>query len=117
MHTSSQPSLLVGGNMKMDPINIEIPKTTRDPLLSAKDLNFNLESFQEKKLHHNHTKSMAIENANSISSPTFKSFPNFAEMEDADIQEINNPQFVPQYAKEIFNYLRTVEVIISRYFS
>lgn len=110
MHTSSQPALLVGGSMKVDPIHIEIPKTTRDPLLSNKDLSFNHEPFQDKKLHHNHTKSMAIENANPTTTPTLKAFPNYAEMEDADIQEINNPQYVPQYAKEIFNYLRTVEV-------
>jgi len=53
---------------------------------------------------------MAIESTGNVQ---FKTFPNYAEMEDADIKELNNPQYVPQYAKEIYNYLRTVEVFFS----
>ena len=81
-----------------------MPKTTRDPLLANKDLSLCLD--YEKKVYPNHSKSMVLE---PFLFPTQKSH-STKDMEETDIQEINNPQYVPHYAKEIFVYLRSIEV-------
>lgn len=60
-----------------------------------------MESLIEKKPHHTSNKSVSIDIYKSVSTQ---------DMEDTDVQELKNPQFVAVYAKEIFEYLRTVEV-------
>jgi len=35
------------------------------------------------------------------------------DLDPVDLEEINNPQYVAIYAKEIFDYLRSEEVIIN----
>ena len=35
------------------------------------------------------------------------------EIEQCDLNHLNNPQFIAQYSKQIFKYLRETEVLIS----
>ena len=80
----------------------ELPKTTRDPLLASRELlSFNKLNLEKEKV------ALKVE----IQTKRFQKIPmNLFSMENCDILEINNPQFVSVYAKEIFSHLLTVEV-------
>lgn len=53
-------------------------------------------------------KQMFIESSDTQQKSNF----DFSNMEECDIRDIANPQVVSEYAVEIFEYLRTIEVII-----
>jgi len=76
----------------------ELPKTTKDPLLASRELLSFKFNPERERLH-----------------PQSRVAPQriplrLFEMENCDLLNVNNPQYVTTYAKEIFEHLLNVEV-------
>jgi len=87
--------------LKQDPFDLslaELPKTTKDPLLASRELlSF---KFNPEKDRINPQSRVAPQRI------PLRLF----EMENVDLFNVNNPQYVAIYAKEIFEHLLDVEV-------
>lgn len=86
---------------RQDPFDLslaELPKTTKDPLLASRELlSF---KFNPEKDRINPQSRVAPQRI------PLRLF----EMENVDLFNVNNPQYVAIYAKEIFEHLLDVEV-------
>ena len=79
----------------------DLPKSVREPLLASREL-LSLKQTLEKQ------KSLPKYDSQSL---RLQKIPlNLSTMENCDILEIKNPQFVSVYAKEIFDGLVSIEV-------
>lgn len=88
----------------MDLSAVEIPKTTRDPLLASRELLSHKQNIDKEKLY---SKAEMQQKR-----PPQKAPMNLYTMENCDLLELNNPQYVVGYVKEIFDYLTAAEVSI-----
>lgn len=79
----------------------DLPKSVREPLLASREL---------LSLKQNLEKQKSLPKYDSQSLRLQKVPLNLSTMENCDILEIKNPQFVSVYAKEIFDGLVAIEV-------
>ena len=81
-----------------------MPKTSRDPLLLQQIINNS--SFIDKKPNDYLFESTI---SNRTSYHTAKCI-HLEELEKCDLEDLDNPQCTAIYNKDIFNYLKTIEV-------
>lgn len=96
-------------NLRQDMIDLslaELPKTTKDPLLASREL------LSSKQYQEGLKSTFQIGQTNRVQKVPMNLFT----MENCDILNVGNPQYVSVYAKEIFDHLLTVEVRIIEIF-
>lgn len=81
----------------------ELPKTTKDPLLASREL------LSSKQGQDNQKYGLQTKRVQKVPMNLFT-------MENCDILNVNNPQYVSVYAKDIFDHLIAVEVRIFKFF-
>ena len=89
---------------------IELPKTCRDPLLIPSTINNSSSIDINDKIPKDHIIESIISSGTSYNKISNCNY--LEDLEKCDIEDLNNPQCTAIYNKDIFNYLKSIEVYI-----